>query len=117
MSRQTELDKLACERDGRLMADGCSECEENLEDAYLRLTTLVESCSARNAKDVDEIERLTTEGERQKQFISLVQWIIKNGYDDPESMIRRIRFELALLTDNVDSASGRRDTQFGDEDT
>ena len=39
MDRQVELNKLACDRDrdGVLMADGCTECEENLEDGYIRL--------------------------------------------------------------------------------
>ena len=43
MDRQAELNKLACGRDGTLRADGCSECEENLEDAYLRLSTEVQN--------------------------------------------------------------------------
>jgi len=39
VDRQDELNKLACGRDGVLKADGCSECEENLEYAYIRLLT------------------------------------------------------------------------------
>jgi len=78
------------------------------QDADGNPRSLHSLCVNEPAWAVSRIERLTAEGERQKQFISLVQWIITKGYDDPESMIRRIRFELALLTDNVDSASGRQ---------